>query len=134
MYRQQEDSCSECLQLLSDLLSRAQAYVAHLGASRPRNQFKKDDDLHESLWSYSASHSVRALADPSTSASIPVALDPPFSSLPSVYEAHSHVAGVVHVPLHQALRQQVGGARSIVPAAQNALTKECACSPVTDEC
>jgi hypothetical protein len=126
MYRQQEDTCSECLELLSDFLSRAQAYVAHLGTFRPTNQFKKDDDLHESLRPLSAAQSVRTVPAQVFTTSIPVATakDPPFSSLPSVYEAHSHISGMIHAPVHLDSRQQYGGARDFVPAAQTALAQE----------
>ena len=88
MYRSyEEDQCPDCLQLCAHVLSQAQAYVAHLGTLRPKNPFKKDDDLHEG-WGYAEARICQSVAPTRDHAHAGHHLQHA-SSMPSVYEAYN---------------------------------------------
>lgn len=122
MYRQyEEDQCPDCLQLCAVLLSQAQAYVAHLGTLRPKNPFKKDDDLHEG-W-HLAEARISQTAVPARGAAHASYHLQHASSMPTVHEAYgSRHFTPVSFTQSDAARSTWTGA----PAGLDSLAHECA--------
>ena len=130
MYRQHEDACPDCLQLLSHLLAQAQAYVTHLGTLRPTNQWKKDDDLHGHPWAHPAAPGARVqlLHSPPQVAGVaiaPLRMPPPYAHQPSVYDAYTP-SDRSHAPLYQEARGQARSVWDAAGSSSQALAHECA--------
>lgn len=91
MYRPQEDQCpADCLQVVSNFLSAAQAYIAHLGTLRPNDRFKKDDDLSGASWVLASTHPAQGFPQHHP-------YQPPQQGHPDVYDVYRHGIGMVHV-------------------------------------
>lgn len=107
MYRPSEEQWAECpvdcLQVLSNFLTAAQAYVAHLGTLRPKNRFKKDDDLHGRAWVVPAHVGQGVLPE---SFQAPGQHHPLQQEHPNVYDAYCHRYGMSHVPVYSDIRRE----------------------------
>ena len=125
--RVHEDECPDCLTLLQSLLSSAQRYIAHLSTLRPKNEFKKDDDLHGQPWTSAEAAGTQMHMRAAMGATLWSQQHTSVSSQlqPTIYETYGTVA-TFHSPAGGAAARDNGALAGTPMAVANEYVFRCA--------